>query len=67
MINFIIPFGIIFYNFLKDKIKNNFYFSYIYLFFYFSSSHPIHHAAVRLIILPLIILSFYLGKKDTTI
>ena len=68
MINFIIPFGIIFYNFLKDKIKNNFFILVTFIYFFtFLIATPIHHAAVRLVILPLIILSFYLGKKDTTI
>ena len=68
LINFIIPFGIIFYNFLKDKIKNNFFILVTFIYFFtFLIATPIHHAAVRLVILPLIILSFYLGKKDTTI
>ena len=68
MINFIIPFGIIFYNFLKNKIKNNFFVLVTFVYFFtFLIATPIHHAAVRLVILPLIILSFYLGKKNTTI
>lgn len=68
MINFIIPFGIIFYNFLKNKIKNNFFVLVTFVYFFtFLIATPVHHAAVRLVILPLIILSFYLGKKNTTI
>lgn len=68
MINFIIPFGIIFYNFLKNKIKNNFFVLVTFIYFFtFLIATPVHHAAVRLVILPLIILSFYLGKKNTTI
>ena len=68
MINFIIPFGIIFYNFLKNKINNNFYIFVVFIFLItFLIATPIHHVAVRLIILPLIILSFYLVNKKTPI
>lgn len=68
MINFIIPFGIILYNFLKNKIKNNFFVLITFIYFFtFLIAAPTHHVAVRLVILPLIILSFYLGKKEKTI
>ncbi len=68
MINFIIPFGIIFYNFLKNKIQNNFYIFAVFIYLItFLIATPIHHVAVRLIILPLIILSFYLENKKTSI
>ena len=68
MINFIIPFGIIFYNFLKNKIQNNFYICAVFIYLItFLIATPIHHVAVRLIILPLIILSLYLENKKTFI
>ena len=63
-INFIIPFGIIFYNFFKNKIKNNFYLIIVTIYLIvFLIATPAHHLAVKLIILPLIILSFYLPIK----
>ncbi|MAT00525.1 MAG: hypothetical protein CML41_03310, partial [Rhodobacteraceae bacterium] len=34
LINFIIPFGIIFYNFLKDKIKNNYFIIVTFIYFF---------------------------------
>tara|TARA_Y100000768_G_scaffold388875_1_gene388154 strand:+ start:302 stop:1303 length:1002 start_codon:yes stop_codon:yes gene_type:complete len=68
MINLIIPFGIIFYNFFKDKIKNNFYIFVVLIYLVtFLIATPIHHVAVKLIILPLIIFSFYLENKKTSI
>lgn len=65
MINYMIPFGLIFYNFFKNDIKNKFLIimtmTYLIVFLF---ATPIHHMAVKLIILPLIILSFNLpGKK----
>lgn len=65
MINFIIPFGLIFYNIFKNDIKNKILIIMVIIYlFAFLFATPIHHMAVKLIILPLIILSFNLpGKK----
>ncbi len=64
MINFIIPFGIIFYNLLKIKIKNYFYILIVIVYLLtFLIALPLQHTAARLIILPLVILSFYLENK----
>lgn len=60
IINFIIPFGIIFYNLIKYKIKNNYLIliTIIYLLTFLIAT-PLHHMAAKLIILPLVILSFF--------
>ena len=64
LINFIIPFGIIFNNFFRIRIKNYFYIVIIIVYFFtFLIALPLHHVAARLIILPLIVLSFYLENK----
>ena len=64
MINFIFPFGIIVFNYLKSGIKNNFFVLIVFLYFVmFILAIPIHHVAVRMIILPLIFTSFYLAKQ----
>ena len=66
LINYIIPFGIIFYNVLKNKIKNKFFILIVFIYLLaFLVATPIHHMAVKLIILPLIILSFNLPQKKT--
>ena len=67
MINYMIPFGLIFYNFFKNDIKNKFLIimTMIYLIVFLFAT-PIHHMAVKLIILPLIILSFNLPIKKVT-
>lgn len=63
-INFIFPFGIIIYSYINSKIKNNFFVLIIFLYFLmFLFATPIHHMAVRMIILPLIFTSFYLSKQ----
>ena len=61
---FIIPIGLIFYNIFKNKIKNNslIAMAIIYLIV-FLFAIPIYQIAARLIILPLIILSFNLYNK----
>ena len=65
LINFIIPFGIIFYNYVKYNSQNKFLLGltviYILMFLF---ATPLHHLAVRLIILPIIVLSFYLGREE---
>ena len=64
MINFVIPFGIIFYNYIKNQIKNNFYIFIVFIYLItFLIAAPVHHVGVRLIILPIIILSFFLENK----
>lgn len=62
-INFIIPFGIIFYNLYKNNSKNIFFLilAIVYLLIFIFAT-PLHHVSVRLIILPLIMLSFHLSK-----
>ena len=63
-INFILPFGIAIYGYLQSKVKNNFFL--ILLFIYlliFLFAIPLHHMAARLIILPLIFVSFYFLKS----
>ena len=64
LINYLIPFGIIAYNVIKNKITNKFFIliSFIY-FLIFLIAIPAHHMAVKLILLPLIILSFNLPLK----
>jgi len=65
LINFLIPFGLVAYNFYKFKIKNT-YFGLIVLFYLatFIIATPLHHVAVRLILLPLIFLSFFPPKEQ---
>ena len=64
MINFIFPFGIIIFNHIKFNIKNNSFATIVFLYFVmFIFAIPIHHVAVRMIILPLIFTSFYLAKQ----
>ena len=64
IINFIFPFGIIILNYIKSNIKNNFFVIIVSLYFLmFLFATPIHHVAVRMIILPLIFTSFYLAKQ----
>tara|TARA_B100000242_G_C43041436_1_gene485871 strand:+ start:1219 stop:2220 length:1002 start_codon:yes stop_codon:yes gene_type:complete len=65
LINFLIPFGLIAYNFYKFKIKNT-YFGLIVLIYLvtFIIATPLHHIAVRLILLPLIFLSFFPPPKQ---
>ena len=64
LINYIIPFGVIFYNILKNKIKNKIFIFIVFIYLLtFLVATPFHHMAVKLIILPLIILSFYLPQK----
>ena len=60
MINFIFPFGIIVFNYLKSGIYNIFVLMAVLRNVY--NAIPIHHVAVR-IILPLIFTSFYLAKQ----
>ena len=67
LLNFIFPFGIIFYNYFKNN-NSNIYFliiTTIYLLIFIIAT-PLHHLAVRMIILPLIILSFYLSYSKAT-
>ena len=63
LINFIIPFGFIFYNVFKNNLKNKplIFITIIYLTAFLFGT-PIHHMAVKFIILPLIILSFNLNS-----
>ena len=64
IINFIFPFGIIILNYIKSNIKNNFFVIIVSLYFLmFLFATPIHHVAVRMIILPLIFTSFYLARQ----
>ena len=65
MVNFIIPFWNIFYKLIKNKIKNIYFtiITVIYLLVFLLAT-PLHHLAVKLVILPLIILSFYLTKEN---
>jgi len=64
IINFIFPFGIIILNYIKSNIKNNFFVIIVSLYFLmFLFATPIHHVAVRMIVLPLIFTSFYLAKQ----
>ena len=64
IINFIFPFGIIILNYIKSNIKNNFFVIIVSLYFLmFLFATPMHHVAVRMIILPLIFTSFYLAKQ----
>lgn len=63
-VNFIFPFGIIIYNYIKSDVKNNFFVIIVSLYFLiFLFATPIHHVAVRMMILPLIFTSFYLAKQ----
>jgi hypothetical protein len=63
-INYLIPFGIIFYNYYKLNIKNNYFILIVVIYlFTFLVATPAHHLAVRLIILPLIIFSFYSSER----
>ena len=63
-INYLIPFGIIFYNYYKLNIKNNYFILIVVIYlFTFLIATPAHHLAVRLIILPLIIFSFYSSER----
>ena len=66
IINFIIPFGLIFYALIKNDIKNKFLITMtiVYLFVFLFAT-PVNHMSVKLIILPLIILSFNLPSKKT--
>jgi len=66
IINFIIPFGLIFYALIKNDIKNKFLITItiVYLFVFLFAT-PVNHMSVKLIILPLIILSFNLPSKKT--
>ena len=62
--NFILPFGVAIYCYIKSGIKNNFFLGIIFLYFLvFLFAIPLHHMAVRLIILPLIFTSFYFLKN----
>ena len=64
IINFIIPFGIIFYNFFKNKVKNNFFIIIVIIYLItFLFALPLQHTAARLIILPIVIWSFYFENK----
>ena len=67
VINFVIPFGIIFYNYFKNNISNIYFLiiALIYLLTFLIAT-PLHHIAVKMIILPLIILSFYLPDTKST-
>ncbi len=67
LINFVFPFGIIFYNYIKNKISNIYFLiiTAIYLLT-FSIATPLHHVAEKMIILPLIIFSFYLTNSKST-
>lgn len=64
IINFIFPFGIIIFNHIKSNIKNNFFIIIVSLYFLiFLVAIPMHHVAVRMLILPLIFTSFYLARQ----
>ncbi len=64
IINFIFPFGIIIFNYIKSNIKNNFFIIIVSLYFLiFLVAIPMHHVAVRMLILPLIFTSFYLARQ----
>ncbi len=65
MINFIIPFGIITFNVIKNKIINKYFILFVLTYlFVFLIATPLHHMAVKLIILPIIILSFQFHEKN---
>ena len=68
MIYFIIPIGLIFYNIIKNSFKNKplILIATIYLIV-FLFAIPIYQIGARLIILPLIILSFNLFDKKIKI
>ncbi len=62
-INFIIPFGIIFYNYIVKKIRNKSFLiiTLIYLVTFLVAT-PLLHISTKMIILPLILTSFHLHK-----
>lgn len=64
VINYILPFGLIFYNVFKSEDKNKILMlmGIIYLFVFLFAT-PIYQMAEKLIILPLIVLSFNLSYK----
>ena len=67
IINFVIPFGIIFYNYTKNNISNIYFLIIVLIYLLtFLIATPLHHMAVKMIILPLIISSFYLPDTKST-
>ena len=64
IINYILPIGLIFYNVLKNNIKNKtlIAIAIIYLIV-FLFAMPVYQIGAKLIILPLIILSFNLNNR----
>lgn len=65
VINFIFPFGIALYGYLQSKIRNNFFLILLSIYLLiFLFAIPLHHMAARLLILPLIFVSFYFLKTS---
>ena len=64
-INFILPFGLVFFNIIKYNIKNKplIFITIIYLIAFLFAT-PIHHMAVKLIILPIIIMTFSINPEQ---
>lgn len=59
-VNFILPFGIFFYYFINSVIKNKILFFIVTIYFLiFILATPIHHVAIRLLLLPLIFSAIY--------
>tara|TARA_B100001029_G_C15053669_1_gene452700 strand:+ start:1449 stop:2441 length:993 start_codon:yes stop_codon:yes gene_type:complete len=65
VINFLFPFGLGIYFYLTSKIKNKFLLSIFAIYFLvFLFATPLHHIAVRLILIPLIFCSIYFSQLE---
>ena len=65
IVNFLLPFGLGMYFYLNSKIKNRFLLlMFIIYLLVFLFATPLHHIAVRLILIPLIFCSIYFYKLE---
>ena len=65
IVNFLLPFGLGMYFYLTSKIKNKFLLSmFVIYFLVFLFATPLHHIAVRLILIPLIFCSIYFSQLE---
>jgi len=65
IVNFLLPFGLGMYFYLTSKIKNKFLLSmFVIYFLVFLFATPLHHIAVRLILVPLIFCSIYFSQLE---
>ena len=68
ILNFLLPFGLVFYYLMKLKKINKILLLILLVYFLaFSLATPLHHVSIRLLILPLVFVSIYLISSQKNV